>query len=156
MTKATWLSDISFSYLEIISLNKKLGRLYLYYWFWVDFATKIRLFPNNRIRNAVILRGAHKYRWSQRCSRCGPGVSDASRAAWTAEYLDISCNAGGQHWFFPLFVHSFKSTGSSALSSPWRVLMWIACFSGATWQILPANGCVQDGAGVKSWKRTTP
>ena len=23
---------------------------------------KIRLFPNNRIRNAVILRGAHKYR----------------------------------------------------------------------------------------------
>ena len=26
----------------------------------------------------------------------------------------------------------------------------LACFSGATWQILPASGCAQDGAGVKS------
>jgi len=28
--------------------------------------------------------------------------------------------------------------------------MWIAYFSGATWMILPASGCAQDRAGIKS------
>jgi len=31
-----------------------------------------------------------------------------------------------------------------------QVKVCLACFSGATWQILPASGCAQDGAGVKS------
>ena len=30
-----------------------------------------------------------------------------------------------------------------------QVKVCLACFSGATWQILPASGCAQDGAGVK-------
>ena len=57
-----------------------------------------------------------------------------------------------QHWISPLLVQSLMSTESPALSILRRVLMCLTCFSGATWQILPANGCVQEGAGVKSGK----
>ena len=42
------------------------------------------------------------------------------------------------------------AAGKGAESDVRQVQGCLACFSGATWQILPASGCAQDRAGVKS------
>ena len=47
-------------------------------------------------------------------------------------------------------IENTFAAGKGVESDVRQVQGCLACFSGATWQILPASGCAQDGAGVKS------
>ena len=49
-----------------------------------------------------------------------------------------------------LLLRNNFAAGKGVESDVRQVQRCLACFSGATWQILPASGCAQDSAGVKS------
>ena len=80
----------------------------------------------------------------------------------TLGYCSVSCTvvapsrwvrcglAGAEHVaaIAHVIVRHEQLTGEGVESDVRQVQGCLACFSGATWQILPASGCAQDGTGV--------
>ncbi len=76
-----------------------------------------------------------------------PSMSSAVLSS--ANVHDLQALAGGSPWWANT-VHHVITSPSHLTNDGEQVKVCLACFSGATWQILPASGCDQDCTGVKS------
>ena len=84
-------------------------------------------------------------------------VRAKAKLVWTlpsAAEIHLVISEGNSSWPCVCASRNNFAAGKGVESDVRQVQVCLACFSGATWQILPASGCAQDGAGVKSRKKS--